>query len=55
MYNDKFFIQGQWVECSTQDSIEVINPATEKSVMTLPCGGEQDVNAAVAAAKEVDS
>lgn len=52
MYNDNFFINGQWVECSTQDRIDVINPANETSVMALPCGGEKDVNAAVAAAKE---
>ena len=47
----KFYINGQWVEPSTTDTLDVINPATEQSIGKIAMGGEADVNAAVAAAK----
>jgi aldehyde dehydrogenase (NAD+) len=52
MYNDKFYIHGQWVDCSRSDTLEVINPATEQSIMSLRLGQGEDVDSAVAAAKE---
>ncbi len=47
----KFFIGGQWVEPSTDDRLEVINPATEEPIGTIALGGPADVDAAVAAAR----
>lgn len=47
----KFYINGQWVEPSTTDTLDVINPATEQSIGKIAMGGEADVNAAVAAAR----
>lgn len=51
MYNTQFFIQGQWVDSQTSDTLPVVNPATEEVILQLPCGGKQDVDAAVSAAK----
>ena len=47
----QFFINGQWVEPLTSDTLDVINPATETVVETIAMGGADDVDAAVAAAK----
>ena len=47
----KFYINGAWVEPSTDARRDVINPATEQSVATIAMGAAADVNAAVAAAK----
>ncbi len=46
----KFYIDGQWVEPSTDDRIDVINPATEEPIGTIALGGTADVDAAVDAA-----
>ncbi len=47
----QFYIGGQWVDPLTSDTVEVINPATEQAITSIAMGGEQDVDAAVAAAK----
>ncbi len=47
----KFYINGEWVEPSTSDTLDVINPATEASIGSIAMGGTADVDAAVAAAK----
>jgi aldehyde dehydrogenase (NAD+) len=47
----QFYIGGQWVEPLTSDTVEVINPATEQAITSIAMGGDQDVDAAVAAAK----
>ncbi len=47
----KFYINGEWVESSTSDTLEVINPATEEPIGQIAMGGPQDVDRAVAAAK----
>ena len=46
----KFYIDGQWVDPSTDDTLEVINPATEESLGVIALGGTADVDAAVDAA-----
>ncbi len=46
----KFYIDGQWVEPSTSDQLDVINPATEEPIGTIAMGGTADVDAAVGAA-----
>ena len=47
----KFYINGEWVEPSTSDALEVVNPATEEAIGTIALGGAADVDAAVAAAQ----
>ncbi|MGI9219603.1 MAG: aldehyde dehydrogenase family protein [Woeseiaceae bacterium] len=49
---DKFYINGEWVEPSTSDTLDVINPATEQPIATIAMGGKADVDKAVAAARE---
>src|SRR5690606_29908286 len=51
-HEKQFYINGQWVEPSTTDTVDVINPATEKVVATIALGGKADVDAAVAAARK---
>jgi len=47
----QFYIGGQWVTPSTTETLDVINPATEEPITSVAMGAEQDVDAAVAAAK----
>ena len=48
----KFYINGEWVAPSTGDLLEVINPANEEAIDAIALGGQADVDAAVAAAKD---
>ncbi len=50
--NQKFYINGEWVDPQGSDTLDVINPATEEVIATIALGNEADVDAAVAAAKE---
>jgi len=50
--HDKFYINGQWVAPHRTDKIQVIDPSTEEVCGEVPSGNDQDVNDAVAAAKE---
>ncbi len=50
--HDKLYINGQWVTPNSKDIIEVIDPSTEEICGQVPSGNDDDVNAAVAAAKE---
>ena len=47
----KFYINGEWVQPSTDATLEVINPATEEPIDAIALGGPQDVDKAVAAAR----
>ena len=47
----KFYINGEWVDPTHSNDLEVENPANEEMVATISLGGETDVNLAVAAAK----
>lgn len=47
----KFYINGEWVQPSTNATLEVINPATEEAIDRIALGGPADVDKAVAAAK----
>lgn len=47
----KFYINGAWVDPSTSDLLDVINPANEQVIGQVAMGGSADVDAAVAAAK----
>jgi len=48
---DKFYINGEWVAPSGNDTCDVINPATEKVIASVAMGSKADVDKAVAAAK----
>ncbi|MXW56907.1 MAG: aldehyde dehydrogenase family protein, partial [Gemmatimonadales bacterium] len=47
----KFHIDGAWVEPSAEETLDVVNPATEEVIGAIAMGGQGDVDAAVAAAK----
>jgi aldehyde dehydrogenase (NAD+) len=47
----EFYIGGKWVAPLTDDTLAVINPATEDPIESIAMGGPDDVDAAVAAAK----
>lgn len=49
---DKFYIGGQWVAPQGSDTIQVIDPSNEEICGAVPSGNDQDVQAAVAAAKQ---
>ena len=48
----KFYIDGQWVDPVGKETLDVINPATEEPIGTIAMGTKEDVNKAVAAAKK---
>lgn len=48
----KNYINGEWVSSTGTETVEVINPATEEVLALSPLGTSQDVEKAVAAAKE---
>ena len=49
--NQKFYINGEWVDPISSETLDVINPATEESIATIAMGNEEDLNRAVAAAR----
>lgn len=48
----KLYINGEWVESEQQEWIEIENPATHEIIAKVPRGNKDDVNKAVAAAKQ---
>jgi acyl-CoA reductase-like NAD-dependent aldehyde dehydrogenase len=48
----KQYIRGAWVEASNHKTWEVINPATEEVIATVPYGDQEDAKEAIAAATE---
>jgi acyl-CoA reductase-like NAD-dependent aldehyde dehydrogenase len=47
----QLYIGGEWVEPSTDDTIDVVSPFTEKAIATVVAGSRADMNRAVAAAR----
>lgn len=47
----KFYINGTWVAPSSPSDVDVINPSTEKACAVISFGGQEDTDAAVAAAR----
>ena len=47
----QFYINGEWVEPTSPNNFDVLNPATEEVCATISLGNETDVDKAVAAAK----
>ena len=50
-HHKQFYINGQWVQPRGTQSMDVINPATEEAVATIALGNAEDVDLAVAAAR----
>ena len=51
MRRDSLYIDGEWVEATGDGVIEVVNPATEEVIGSVPVGSQADVDAAVTAAR----
>ncbi|CDQ42017.1 MULTISPECIES: aldehyde dehydrogenase family protein [Virgibacillus] len=51
--NLKHFINGEWVESTGSETIDVINPATEEIIGQISSGTSEDLDKAVDAAKAV--
>ena len=49
--NQKFYINGQWVNPHSTQLLDVINPANEEIITQIAIGNEEDLNNAVKAAK----
>lgn len=47
----RFYIDGEWVEPQSSETLQVINPATENPIATVGRGGTEDVDRAVQAAR----
>ena len=52
MNNEKFYINGEWVESNSKDFIDVINPATEEVICQIKLANKEDLDNAVLAAKK---
>lgn len=52
METKKFYINGEWVDSMESETSEVINPATEEVIGVVQTGTNEDVDKAVAAAKD---
>jgi betaine-aldehyde dehydrogenase/aminobutyraldehyde dehydrogenase len=48
----KQFVGGEWVESSSGETMEVLNPATGEVIAEVPCSNADDVDRAVEAAKK---
>ena len=48
---DTIYVNGEWIPSSGNETIDVVNSATEEVIATVPKGTAADVDAAVAAAK----
>ncbi|WP_329281708.1 aldehyde dehydrogenase family protein [Streptomyces sp. NBC_01451] len=51
LQHKNIYIDGCWRPCSRDDVTEVVNPASEQVIATVPAATAQDVDAAVAAAR----
>ncbi|RDI45808.1 aldehyde dehydrogenase [Falsibacillus pallidus] len=50
MKKHQHYINGQYVQSTSNETIEIINPSTEEVISTIPDGTEEDANKAVEAA-----
>ncbi|MCR8924082.1 aldehyde dehydrogenase family protein [Dasania sp. GY-MA-18] len=51
-YQKKFYINGEWVNPISSETLAVVNPATEQEIGSIVLGSTEDVDKAVAAAKQ---
>jgi acyl-CoA reductase-like NAD-dependent aldehyde dehydrogenase len=48
----KLLIGGEWIDASTGQTMEVVNPATEEAIAQVASAGKEDVDRAVTAARQ---
>ncbi len=48
---DAIYVNGKWVPASGDERIDVVNPATEQTIGSVPVGTKEDVDAAISAAR----
>ena len=46
------YIDGEWVKSKSDQILDIINPATQKTIAKVPMSTRDEVNAAVQAAQE---
>jgi 1-pyrroline dehydrogenase len=51
----RMFINGEWADAASGETVTVINPATEETIAEVPKGDRTDVDRAVAAARDAFS
>ena len=49
---DKMFINGEWVQAASGETMTDINPATGETIAEVPKGGAEDANRAIEAARK---
>ena len=52
MYRDEFYIGGKWTPGAGQETFDIVSPASEEVVGRIPVAVEEDIDRAVAAARE---
>ena len=52
MKSYNMFIDGKWVPASSNETIEVLNPANEEVIATVPMGTREDARKALESARE---
>ena len=45
------YIGGEWVDAASGETFDVVNPATEETIATVPAGDREDARRAIAAAR----
>ena len=51
-HTEQFYIGGKWVDPVSRNTLDVVDPATEEVIATIAIGDADDVDAAVAAARD---
>ena len=51
-HTEQFYIGGKWVDPVSRNTLDVVDPATEEAIATIAIGDADDVDAAVAAARD---
>ena len=47
----RFYINGEWIKSSSSELIEIENPSSEEIIGTVSAGTREDIDLAVASAK----
>ena len=48
----KMFVNGEWIASQTDETISVVNPATEKVIASVPKASREEAKAALEAAED---
>ena len=51
-HTDQFYIGGKWVDPVSRNTLDVVDPSNEEVIATIAIGDADDVDAAVAAARD---